>query len=662
MSILDGIKNLLDFEVDLRPQNKKNKEKEKEKIKKSKRKKSSLTDVKVIRVLSGVPKFNHVMSLTKDHKVDDGLKDEDVIAFNDELKENYIVLNISTKEVKKALIITAIESADSRIDNRFLSIRRRCFDNGFKVEKKNYASKEIIKILYEKNTTKKSSDDGIVDKAELIEKFDSMLIESVIDNVSDMHFEVTANGAKVKYRKNGALNLNYTWGSEYADRMSQVIYTVLAEEKDVTFDPSTQQAAIINRQIHVPGEGNISLRVRLNTMPAYPAGYNVVMRLLKMGQAGTTLTLEMLGYSQEHIESIKESMSKPVGCTIISGTTGSGKSTSLSVMLTRIVNENMDPEGESCMIKIITVEDPPEYEVAHVVQSPVVRSKTKGNENPFAESIRAALRADPDILMVGEVRDEHSAKLLVGAVQSGHQAFTTVHAPSAIGIVSRLRSLGVTNDVLGNGEFIAGLIYQALLPINCSHCKLSFHTYMSQIASGKIKIKDENKLSHEQMIDRLRSVTSEDEIKKVTFKNIDGCNECKKTGISGRTVVAEVIIPDKYMISCFFDGKEADALHYFIKNGGLLALDHGIDKMLDGISDPRSIEHKLGRMNNSLRIERNQKKEIPSPGLENKVFKSEIFTVRDDNDNDDNDDNIIDMRGKNRSVNKTSPKTDGADE
>lgn len=612
MGIIKSLNSLLEFEVSIGQKKqapKKKKKPQPDKVSKGKRATNTSNE---IRVESKVPKFRWVISLTKDMHIREELKESDVVFFPEEFKKNYIVLDItdpSNPSEKKALILSASENNDGtrRLDNSLLGIRKKCTSKGYKTPKAMIASQQIIGVLYDKYTKKVSKGDDIEGKADLIKKFDDMLAESVEDGVSDMHFEITGEQARVKYRMNGILNLKDTWSKEYAHRLSTVIYTVLADEKDVTFDPSSQQAAIINREIYVEGEGKISVRVRLNTMPAYPDGYNVIMRILKMGKSGGTLTLEMLGYEHEQIEGIKESISKPVGCTIISGTTGSGKSTSLSVMLTRIVRENMDAAGESCTIKIITVEDPPEYQVDHVTQSPVVRSKAKEGENPFAESIRAAMRADPDILMVGEVRDEHSAKLLVGAVQSGHQAFTTVHAPSAIGIVSRLRSLGIPNDVLGNEEFIAGLIYQALVPVLCDCCKVSYSKYVDLVDSGEVVVADE--LSHTQLIKRIEAVTTEKERENIFFKKPvlavkeknKPCSKCNSTGITGRSVVAEVIVPDNYMKRCFFNTQEAEAKEYYLKNGGVLALDHGILKMLRGITDPRDVEKKLGRITNSNR-------------------------------------------------------------
>jgi len=181
----------------------------------------------------------------------------------------------------------------------------------------------------------------------------------------------------------------------------------------------------------------------------------MIMRILKMGQSGEKIDLNKLGYSKEHLGKVRRGSAKPVGVMMMAGTTGSGKSTSLNAMLSEKIAHHAG------RIKVITVEDPPEYLLIGATQVPVVRSRSAAKEgadiNPFASTIRAAMRSDPDVLMIGEVRDHHSAELLIHAVQSGHPVFTTTHASSGIDIVSRQRSNGVPDDVLGSHNFISAL-------------------------------------------------------------------------------------------------------------------------------------------------------------------------------------------------------------
>lgn len=406
--------------------------------------------------------------------------------------------------------------------------------------------------------------------------FMELLADAMRKNVSDIHIEVRRNEAKVRYRIDGRLKVIASWTQGFAFSFCQVVYSVVAEEQDVTFRPEVPQDALIDKQV----EGE-RLRVRLATIPAAPDGFDMIMRLLRLGKAEAqrALALDMLGYSEDQVAMILAGTSKPVGASIIAGTTGSGKSTTLkNLLLSKI-------EQAENQIKVITVEDPPEYFIPGATQVPASRNKKSSDgTSSFEAAIRGAMRADPDILMVGEVRDLTTAKLLIGMVQSGHQAFTTVHAPSALSIVSRLASMGVERDILGSPDFIATLIYQALLPKLCPHCK---------IPSEKVIADPEAYHIDPGLILRLKRVPnfSPD---KVFFHNEKGCALCGNNGVKGRTVVAEVIMPDNQLLKFFSEAKGVEALEYWLKKGGKTILLHGIEKMLSGIVSPSDVEDSLG--------------------------------------------------------------------
>ncbi len=306
--------------------------------------------------------------------------------------------------------------------------------------------------------------------------------------------------------------------------------------------------------------------------------------------------LDKLGFSEIQVEIIKKIIRNPIGCTIISGTSSSGRSSSLRSFMNEIISENMNDEQSSCKIKLAYVNDIHESNIEHVRQYSVDRVKKEWSNDPFNYACRLALRDDPDTFIFSEVRSEDTAEFLSNTVQSGNKALAITHASSSIGTISRLRALGLSSDVLGLDSFISGLIHQALMPVNCNSCKLTFDTFISKIQSGEIELDKQDDLSHQQMLDGINLIATKDEIEKITFRNKNGCECCSQTGISGRTVVAEVIIPDQFMKSCFANEKENDAIDYYIENGGKLILDHAIDKMLSGILDPRDVERKLGRL------------------------------------------------------------------
>lgn len=507
-----------------------------------------------------------------------------------QVRRDYIVL-LSKKESGKVIIITSIEKSESSsgIDHIFLDIKQKCSLKGYKDVEKMYAPRQIIALIYENLVSNGSNDQEIKDAESLQADFDRLLADALVNNVSDIHIEVRRSNAVVRYRVNGSLRVINDWPVSYARNLAVVVYQVIAEEKEVTFIESNQQSAIIDRELIVDNKKQ-RVRVRLNTLPAYPDGFDMVMRLLRMGVSTKKATLNSLGYNDSQLKDINTAVSKPVGAIVIAGTTGSGKSTSLSTMISRKIEHHSDESG--CRIKVITVEDPPENEIKNSTQVPVVRTRNgKNGKNPFAEAMKAALRSDPDIIMVGEVRDEDSTELLVHTVQSGHQAYTTIHTSSAIGIVSRLRGMGIKNDVLGSTDFFSGLIYQGLLPVTCKECGMTLDEF---------KEKNKDNSDSQELCERINRVATSYDREKIRFIRHEGCDHCVG-GITGRTVVAEVVIPDKKMKMFFSEGKDTLALEYFIKNGGKTILSHGIEKMNNGLCDPREVEYKLGRLDDILK-------------------------------------------------------------
>jgi type II secretory ATPase GspE/PulE/Tfp pilus assembly ATPase PilB-like protein len=374
------------------------------------------------------------------------------------------------------------------------------------------------------------------------------------------------------------------WTTAYARSMATVIYQVIAAEQDVTFNERIPQSALIDKIV-----GGERVRVRLNTIPAFPDGFDMIMRILKMGSSQKPASLIDLGYDEEQESLIEACINVPSGGTLVAGTTGSGKTTSLASMVSLKV-EQFTING-ICQIKIITVEDPPEIRMLNVTQVPVQRSKNdESGENPFTKYMNATLRSDPDAILVGEVRDNTTAHLLQHAIQSGHQVFTTLHTSSAIEQVDRLRSMGIKSKVLGSTSFISGLIYQTLVPIVCKKCALDINQFEEENANLRHRVK---------MLGRLRRILTKKELKNVRFKNHIGCSGCV-SGISGRTVVAEVIVPSKKMKQLFSMDEDTQALDLYLEGGGRLIIDHAIDKVIAGLCDPTDVEYKVGMIDSGM--------------------------------------------------------------
>lgn len=359
--------------------------------------------------------------------------------------------------------------------------------------------------------------------------------DAVKYHASDVHFDLNADFANIEFRINGLLQHGMK-------RSPQDAYSMIAATyNSMMIDRSAEQIfkaeEIQNGQIHPDYLPEEIHGVRLVRGPTSDGQYMVLRFHWKddLNLEGMTFAdrLRYLGYSEFHIACFLYFRSQPKGVVTLAGTTGSGKTTTLK----HIMEANADDFSD---LKSVSVEDPPEVPIKGVRQIPVVRSKNRSKndneqstESKFAETLLSILRQDPDLIMVGEVRDHETVKLLVEATRTGHRVWTTVHTGSGFGIPDRyaslLRQAGDPDpmNTLCQQDVLLGLVHQCLVPVLCD-CK-------------------------EPLSDRFASLTpSEQQRLKRTFKEFDGiflrkkdgCDHCLQTGIKGRTVVAEVIPMD----------------------------------------------------------------------------------------------------------------------
>lgn len=308
-------------------------------------------------------------------------------------------------------------------------------------------------------------------------------------------------------------------------------------------------------------------------------GFDGIWRILR---SKNVKKLASLGYepSQQHIMELATRSS--TGITLIIGVTGSGKTTTLMSML------DMDPEGNTSR-KVFTAEDPPEYMLANTTRVCVQRSEETEKDDkgsPFLKLMRDLMRADPDVLMLGEVRDTHSGRFAQAAVQSGHAVYGTLHGNSAVGAFSRLSSdtIGIDRDTLCMPGFITLLVYQRLLRVLCQKCKLP--------ALGHIP---------ETMIEEIVRFGINPE--KVFTRNKEGCEHCNFIGATGRTVCAEVIQPDRDLLQLFHSGEDWKAEEHWRRQRreafdhgdmrGKTAFEHAVYKMSKGLIDPMDIDREI---------------------------------------------------------------------
>jgi type II secretory ATPase GspE/PulE/Tfp pilus assembly ATPase PilB-like protein len=431
-------------------------------------------------------------------------------------------------------------------------------------------------------------------ESELDRRFSEILVQAVRAHASDIHLEIYADHAEIKFRIHGLIYKIGELDSRTVNRLVNYVYNVAAAEgsKDTQYNPEEMQDALLDMNIDIDGLMR-HYKLRLQTAPCYPNSVTIVMRLLPV-DAQLKITLNELGYNAYHIKLLERAQARPVGVTIVAGTTGSGKSTTLATILMEVSRRTKGTK------KILTTEDPPEYAIpgANQINLSIKRSDTSEDENVFVKAIRVAMRCDPDIIMVGEVRDQRSSQLLSSAVLSGHQVFTTVHAASAIAIYNRLLNLGFENHVLSSPSFLALLIYQTLVPTSCQKCALPYEVFIKNAAD------DSDALAS---VGRLQKVLKKEEYKdksldSVRFVNSEGCAECRK-GIAGRTVLAEMLDPTSEILTALRELDFERATRVWRSQGGKTVLEHGIDKIFLGIADPRFVEDSCGLLSDPLEEE-----------------------------------------------------------
>jgi len=364
--------------------------------------------------------------------------------------------------------------------------------------------------LRERQSSSGSKPNGIPQKTTdsiggaVVDFVDAAIRAAFAGGASDIHFECSRSGVVVKLRQDGVM-IPFA-RMEDAQRAEEVISRIkVLSQLDITERRTPQDGRF---RFELPA-GTLDLRVSI--MPSV-FGEDAVLRLLDKAQLRSredTVSLNLLGFDAANAEQIRELAQLPHGMLLVTGPTGSGKTTTVYAMLSEI-NTGLE--------KIITIEDPVEYELAGVLQIPV--NERKGLT--FAKGLRSILRHDPDRILVGEIRDAETAEIAVQSALTGHQVFTTVHANSVFDVTGRFRHFGL--DMFGFMASLNGVIVQRLVRQLCVHC-----------AARRAPTKRERR-----WLSALGHHSSE-------VPAAVGCDRCRGTGYLGRSVLAEVhTIDDRF--------------------------------------------------------------------------------------------------------------------
>lgn len=360
------------------------------------------------------------------------------------------------------------------------------------------------------------------------------------------------------------------------------------------FEIKTEQQANINLEIPKSAAIPKGARVRLRwSGMANDKGTTVTTRIQRLGDSASIRSLDGAGYLQSHMDILKRVIHSEGGMVVFSGVVGSGKSTSLTSLMTMLPHD----------IKIVSFEDPVELEIPYAYQKTITRDLLATGPDPaFNSATRALYRSALDVLYLGEIRDRETGLVARQVAESGHSVYTTTHARSALGIFDRFSSpaIGVPRDVLGTPEIVKLLVYQALLPVTCPHCGKSPDDY-----ARAFNLSGADLDSHHRYFDRLGQLYGIDPAR-YRMRDKNGCSHCQKeelpelNGFKGRTVVAEMIEPDEQMLEHVLTGNNIELTRYWRSLAsarfddpvlvGKTTMECAIYKAVHGVIDPREIE------------------------------------------------------------------------
>ncbi|MCK4864964.1 MAG: type II secretion system ATPase GspE [Gammaproteobacteria bacterium] len=371
------------------------------------------------------------------------------------------------------------------------------------------------------------------DDAPIIRLINALLARAVKQSASDIHIEPFESRLLIRIRVDGIL--------QEVMQPPRALAPLIASRIKV-------MAKLDIAEKRLPQDGRISLRiagravdVRVSTMPS-GHGERVVLRILDK-QAGR-LDLQNLGMDDETLKRMDQLVRRPHGIVLVTGPTGSGKTTTLYAALGRVNNSDKN---------IVTVEDPIEYYIDGIGQTQV-NAKV---DMTFARGLRAILRQDPDVVMVGEIRDLETVQIAVQASLTGHMVFSTLHTNTAVGAITRLRDMGVEPFLLSSS--LIGVLAQRLIRLLCKECRTPYQPNVSEC--------------------RLLGIPAENP---PTLFLPNGCEKCNQTGYDGRTGIYELIEVDDELKKLIHDGSGEHELEKYVRQHSPSIRADGIRRILKG--------------------------------------------------------------------------------
>jgi len=391
----------------------------------------------------------------------------------------------------------------------------------------------------------------------IIRIVNDLLEYGMFRDASDVHIEPEENDVVVRYRIDG------------------ILYNVMTLDKNVQPGIVARIKILSNLKVdehRLPQDGRFKVytdkyRVscRVSIIPTFD-GEKIVLRLLD--EKAQALSLENLGFLTESLEMVKRNITKPHGMIIVTGPTGSGKTTTLYTILS-VLN--------TPKVNIATIEDPIEYRIPHINQSQINPKIGFG----FEAGLRSLLRQDPNIIMVGEIRDEETAKISVNAAMTGHLLLSTLHTNDAVTTLPRLSQMGIPSFLIASTTNL--IIAQRLVRKVCPFCKQPYHLSKKAVEDIEKQLDITNILAR---LERGKNINSKDSLESIVFYRGAGCNKCNNSGYKGRIGVYETLEMTPEMAELITNTVDTGALRKQAEKQGMLSLiEDGFIKAVSGLTN-----------------------------------------------------------------------------
>ena len=471
-------------------------------------------------------------------------------------------------------------SETHKFDGRVLSFEVLARKKKLLINKPTYVSQNELNAIYAYGERAFSTADDSeldADQMEMQKDFVNVVARAAAQKVSDIHV-IVADSTQIMFRVNGMMQTEMEYNKDWGESFVRAAFAS-ADISDANYAQNEFQGAQKLGSTPLRGsKGRLMLphnvlAIRLQFNPIAFGSQYLVMRLLYADDnPDGTGDLASLGFGEYEEKLFYRLRAVPVGISIIAGPTGSGKSTTLQRNMIKLLQE------KNYEINLLTVEDPPEYPIPGARQMPVTNANTEEEKDEqFNKALAAALRSDPDVIMVGEVRTLSAAQLAFKGALSGHGMWTTLHANSAPAIITRLMDMGVEPFKLQDPGLMKGLISQRLFRKLCPHCRISVKERLNNPSVQRLKV-------------ALGDFGIEN-----TYMRGPGCKYCNNQGVKGRMSVPEIILPDAMFLEMMTKGETRKAIDYWTSDlNGRTLRDAAIERMLKGYLDLDEIERWCG--------------------------------------------------------------------